>query len=375
VAGSAACGSSAAPSGSKPDIKVGVILPVSGANAQPGNDILSGIKMYADDVNKAGGLLGGRKLALSIEDDASIPATGVSAAQKLIDADKVVAIIGAYNSAVCAAVQQVAERAKVPEITTSCALDSLTTSGFKYFFRPSILNSQQGAALSDYLVNTLGKKRGAMLFSNDSFGQGLDQIVTQQFAKYGAQIVDHQGYAPGKTDFRPTLTRIASEHVDVIITPAVITDAAIMVRQAADLGIPATAFYGLGTWDDPSMVQLANGKQVGASFMSPYSTKDTANPAGQKFASEYRALFNKEPSQSQAQGYTAMTMLVAGLKKANTDDPVALRNALAGLKNVATPEGTLTFDANNQAQGLRQVLQQWGADSPTVVKVLVAGTV
>jgi branched-chain amino acid transport system substrate-binding protein len=373
VAASAACGSGPAQSGSKPDIKVGVILPLSGANAQSGNDIMSGINLYVDEVNKAGGLLGGRKLALSIEDDASTPSSGVSAAQLLINDQKVVAIVGPYNSPVCAAVQQVAERAKVPDITTSCALDSLTQGGFKYFFRPSILNSQQGTAISDYLVNSLGKKRGAMLFQNDSFGQGLDQIITQQFVKYGAQIVDHQGYAPGTTDFRSTLTKIASDHVDVIITPALITEASIILRQAADLGIPPTTFYGLSTWDDPSMVKLANGKQVGAYFVTPYSTKDTTNPTGQEFASRYQAQLNKVASQSPAQGYTAMTMLAAGLKKANTDDPVALRNALAGLKNVATPEGTLTFDANNQAQGLHLVLEQWGADTPAVIKVLVAG--
>ena len=148
--------------GGSKTIKVGIVMPITGPNAATTRDHINGMMIVIDDVNNSGGLLGGRQIEVIKEDDRSQPSEGVSAVRKVITQDKVVAVLGNFNSSVCAATRDVTNEFRVPQLPAGCTSDSLPE-GYPYFFRTNTNNSFQTVPFIRWLVRDQGRMRVAIL--------------------------------------------------------------------------------------------------------------------------------------------------------------------------------------------------------------------
>src|SRR5215467_13544286 len=187
----------AAPSFAQAPIKIGVLTPLSPpGDASAGQLIVRGAKMGAEEVNAQGGILGGRKIELVIEDDAGTPEKGVAGLRKLASQDKVVAVVGQFHSSVMEATQDLAEQLKVPIFSTQASAKKLTEKHLTYTFRTHVIDADR-VALWNKWIQQQGFKRVAILAENTDYGIGLAEETKKQFASMGVKaelktiIYDH----------------------------------------------------------------------------------------------------------------------------------------------------------------------------------------
>ncbi len=172
----------ASPAFAQAPIKIGVLTPLSPpGDAGAGQLIVRGAKMGAEEVNAQGGILGGRKIELVIEDDAGTPEKGVAGLRKLSAQDKVVAVIGQFHSSVMEATQDLAEQLKVPIFSTQASAKKLTEKHLTYTFRTHVIDPDR-VALWNKWITQQGFKRVAILAENTDYGIGLVEETKKQFA-------------------------------------------------------------------------------------------------------------------------------------------------------------------------------------------------
>lgn len=346
--GASGSSSSSGSSGSGTVYKVGVVFPVSGPNAFVGEENINAIKLAVEEVNASGRLPNGGKLELVIRDDESTPNVGVSAVQRLINEDKVIAILGPFNSNVAAAVAPIANEAEVPMLVAGATADPLTEQGYRYFFRANDNNRQQGTFFMQFVTNQLQWKRVVMIHQQTDWGDGLAQLVREAVEDSGGTVVDTLSYTPGTTNFLSLVTRLSGLEFDGVVTAALNDEMAPLLRQATQTGISGDRFAAFGI-DPAELVRLvgdaANGVYI-ASYFDPVAPQ---NEVAERFVEQYEAAYGRLPTAFAGQAYNATTMLVAAIEKAGSYDPKEIGAALHELEDVPSVFGPLTFDDNGQA--------------------------
>ena len=285
------CGSS-----SSDTIKIGIIMPITGANASTTRDHINGMMIAIDDINNSGGLLGGKKIEVIQEDDRSTPSDGVSAVRKLITQDKVVAILGNFNSSVCAATRDVTNEYKIPQIVAGCSKDDLVT-GYPFLFRANSNNTLQTEPFIRWFVKDQGKKRVAILFENTDWGRNLNDVVAKVVKENGGDVPIQESFNPGDTDFLPTLTKIKDVDPDLIISPALVTEAAIIARQAKELDIDRSLFAGWGGWAQTDIHKLSDGAEEGSMFVDFFPVTDPQTPVEEYLVEQIQKRYPDTPPQ------------------------------------------------------------------------------
>ena len=347
----------AAPAKSGGVIKIGVIGPLSGTYAYTGQSIANGVKLAAKEANAEGGFPGGAQVELLVGDDRGTPAEAVALAQKYVNEDKVAAIVGPFNSATTAAVKDILLKAKVRHASTGAAADDLTAKDFDYYFRPHMYNALQSTQFAKYIVQTLEKKRLGIIFENNDWGKGLDSSMSRLFTEMGAQMVAREGFNTGTTDFTAALTKIKGANPDAIIAIALITDAAVITKQAAELGITGDNIIGLGSFDQDKLYELVGPLTNGIKFMMWYAPEHPEIKAAKVFADAYQKEYNSIPDSFAAQGYTAAKSILLGIKNAGSTDGTAIRDAILKL-DFESPIGRITFGPDHNARA-SVFMAQW----------------
>jgi branched-chain amino acid transport system substrate-binding protein len=328
------------------EIKVGVIMPITGPNAFVGEETTNSWKLIVDQANKSGKLPG--QIKLYIEDDRSIPTDGVAAAQKLVTRTKVVAILGPFNSAVAGPVTDYTEKAKIPVILGGAASDFLLQRGYKFIFRALGNNSMQGEQFPRFLVQQRGLNRLVIIHQQTDWGNGLRDLTRQNVEKIGGSIVATYGYEPGATDFYSLLTRVKGQQFDGIVTAALSTELGVLVRQAGELGIPGSKFAAYAA-DTGKLWELAGKASDGVLVCFNFDATAPKYDNGKKLVRDYQAAYGRMPTLFAAQGWVTGTMLVAGLEKVKTIDSEEIATVLHNLKGVPTAYGPLTFGPTGEA--------------------------
>ena len=197
-------------------IKIGVYLPLTGQNAFGGQLELEGIQL----AHKLKPTVLDRPVELVVVDNKSDKVEAANAVKRLTEHEKVLAIIGTYGSSLAMAGGEVAERAKVPVIGTSCT-NPLVTQGKKYYFRACFIDPYQGAAAATYAYKNLGYKKAAVLtdVAND-YAVGLSNFFKKTFKKIGGELVADMKYSSGDQDFTAQLTELISKKPDIVFMPA-----------------------------------------------------------------------------------------------------------------------------------------------------------
>ena len=303
--------------------------------------------MAADEINQAGGI-NTRRIDVVIEDDRGSPEQAAKLAGKLIDQDKVVAIVAGGTSGNSRAAAPKAQSSHIPLISPSSTDPAVTEVG-DYIFRACYVDAFQGEVMARFAINNLKAQKAAILFDfNSSYARGLMEYFEISFAKLGGQIVAKPSYMQGDSDFKGQLSSIRAAEPDVIYVPGYYGDVAIIAKQARAIGIKQPLLGGDG-WDAPELWQLGGDALNGCYITSHYSVDDPS-PAIQKFAHEYRQRYgNLSPDAHAALAYDAMRVLIDAITRAGSMDGDKIKAALAHTKDFPGVTGVISMDANRNA--------------------------
>jgi branched-chain amino acid transport system substrate-binding protein len=337
-------------------IKIGVYLPLTGQMAFGGQLELEGVQM----AHKEMPTVLGKKVELFVVDNKSDKVEAANAVKRLIEKEKVVAVIGTYGSSLAMAGGEVAEKAKVPMVGTSCT-NPLVTQGKKFSFRVCFIDPFQGAGAATYAYKDLKLKTAALLvdISND-YSVGLASFFTKSFTKLGGQIVANLKYQAGDQDFTAQLTEIASKKPDVLFIPSYFAEGAIIMKQVKELGAKFQVMGG-DAMDNPQIVEIGGAAVEGfvhTTFPYDPSMKDMS-PMAKKFTENWKKAFpSKEPNVNAALGYDTYLLVLDAIKRAGKAEPAAITKALVATKGFEGVTGSTTINATHDAEkpvGLVQI--------------------
>lgn len=331
-------------------LKIGLIAELTGDLPAVGNSCRDAAVLAVNEINAAGGVaIGARKYALElvIADNASKADQSALAARKLIDQDRVLAIIGPNASLGAVPASSIAESAKCVLITPwstnpKTTLDTKSGQPKKYVFRACYTDPFEGRVLSRFVKDTLKLVRAAVLYDVASEApKSQAELFRSKFTELGGIIVAFETYTTGDRDFSAQLTKIKNAKPDIIFLPAYYSDVPLVVQQAKRLAIPAP-FLGSDAWSSPKLIELSQGAVEGFYFANHYAS-DAGTPVAKTFIASYEKLYGKTPDDVAALTYDAFGLLTRALKDTDTPDRQALRNALARIPHYEGVTGTMQF--------------------------------
>jgi branched-chain amino acid transport system substrate-binding protein len=347
-------------------IKVGVYGDMTGQTASFGQSTKNGIQLAVDEINAAGGV-GGKKIVLVIEDDQGQPQQATTVMQKMINQDKVQAVLGEVASTNSLAAAPVAQAAKIPMITPSSTNPKVTEVG-DYISRVCFIDPFQGSAMAKFAAKTLNAKTAAILGDvNSDYSKGLTQFFEEEFTKQGGKVLTKEAYTQNDPDFKAQLTKIRNLNPDVIYVPGYYSQVGIVARQARELGMNQPLLGGDG-WDSPELFKLGGAALKNAYITNHYSADNPA-PEIQNFVKAYQAKFNVVPDSLAALAYDAAKVLGDAIKRAGgAGDSAKLKDAINATKEFAGVTGKITLDASRNAVKPAVVLEINPAESKFVFK-------
>lgn len=326
-------------------IKMGTVLRLS-IGAEHGIPSRRGVEMAVDEVNKAGGI-NGRKVELIVEDEKDSPAAAVNAVQKLINVDKVVAIVGPMTSGSMMAAGKIADNAKVVAISPTATTPKLSGYGASLCRGCSRID-RQAEVLVKYVAENWKPKTVGIFFSNEPYGKGCAQLFGQFFEKNGIKVVATESFNRGARDFKAELTKIKAANPDMLFIPGYTPETAPAAAQARQIGMNQKILGVYGDMD-PVYIQLAGkaaeGHVIGGEYDEGYDT-----PRNKAFKKNYEEVVkkNKDPYNIMfaALHYDAARVLLEGMKK-NGPTSEGIRKFLKEVKDFDGVTGKLSFDENN----------------------------
>ena len=328
-------------------IKIGVVGPHSGPAAFDGQSNLIGAQVAADEINNAGGLLGGRKIEIVPADSRGIPAEAVSAYRKVVTQDKVVAVDCCWFSSSTIAAHPTIEELKVPATTGIAFLPDAKETKLTYLFKFA-QTPRMESRFVDYWVKNLNIKRVAFLARNDDWGRASSGVYQARLKELGGTVLSSDFYAPGEKDFYSHLTKIKALNPEGINVVDISATAATQVKQMAELGLSAKPLGSDGPITD-AFIRLAGKASEGIPLVVRYgATLDT--PRNKAFVAAFRAKRNGEdPDQYAQAGYDSIHLHAEAIKRAGSTDPAKIREALTKSDYVSVAGSPIRFDERQQA--------------------------
>ena len=328
-------------------LKIGYFGDLTGPTYNFGQSAMNGVLMAAAQINQYGGI-NNRQIDVVIQDDRGSAEEAARLAGKLIEKDKVVAIIAGGVSGNSRAAAPKAQWSHIPLISPSSTDPAVTQTG-DYIFRACFVDSFQGEVMASFAAEKLKVKKAAILFDiNSAYGRGLTEYFETSFRKLGGEIVNKQSYTQGDSDFKGQLSSIKAAEPDVIYIPGYYLEVALIAKQARALGLTQPLLGGDG-WDAPELWQLG-GDALNGSYISTHYSPDDPSPKIQEFVHEYKQRYqNLVPDAHAALAYDATLLLFDAIKRAGTTDGPQLRDALASTKNFDGVTGLISMDENRNA--------------------------
>ncbi len=319
-------------------IKIGFFAPITGPAAADGASAQHAVELAVREVNAAGGIKG-KKVELIVYDDRFSPQEAVAIANKLIEKDQVVGVVSGSYSGPTRVTAPIFAKAGVPMVAGYAVHPDVTKSGDSNF-RNGYLGEVEGGAAGEYAVKVLKSKSPAVIYMDNDFGREISAGFIKRAEKLGAKVVAQQVYKfPGEKDFRPFLTRIKDAKPDLIFAAGYYNEAALIVRQAKELGITVQILAEEG-FDSPKFIELA-GKDAEGVIIATNLDRDDPRPVVQNFLKNYKQAYNIDPDMVGASSYDAFMILVNAIERAGTDRKAVIK-ALMETKDYNGLTGRLT---------------------------------
>ncbi|HUK51749.1 MAG TPA: amino acid ABC transporter substrate-binding protein [Candidatus Binatia bacterium] len=355
------------------DIPVGVVLPITGKEARPGQYQREGIELAIKQINDAGGIFVkslNKKLPVRevFYDDGSESARSASLTERAMSSDNVVAVIGGYSTALGEAESVMPDRYKTPWITPGAAATSIFSRGYQYTF--GTLSSIENLGLTTgqflgWLVDQNKLKKGLKIaLAVENTDHGVDYVAGIQ-----KWIAEHPGYFtvvfnekfdyPGATDFSGLLQKVKNSHADIFLSDAHLPDYLTMQRQYLQSGM-YHQMISYGARGPEADARKAMGSGIDYIFAAIWWSKDLTYPQVKKFNTDYQAFTGHAPdSWYAATSYDAMRMLAQSIERAGKLDKTAIRDQLRSgeLKNSILPTQVLKFGKTGQVSNPFVIVQ------------------
>jgi len=333
-----------APAAAPETVKVGWFGALSGDQAVWGTAERNGVQLMIEKINAAGGILG-KQIEFVNYDDKGDQLEAVNVVKRLIQEDKVVAVIGSNSSGRNIAVAPIGEEAHVAIISTYATNPKVTQPTAdtlnKYTFRVCFTDPYQGAVLANFAFSELKATKAAVLYEISSdYSVGVRDYFKQEWAKLGGELVADEAFKTGDVEFRAQLTKIKDVAPDVIVMPFLYKEVALATKQARDLGITAT-FLGADGWPSSELLKMA-GPAVEGSYLTDHT--DVNMPQVQDWRTEYKARFGKDFEVNAIMAHDAVLVLKAAIEKAGSFDPEKIAAALTDMDPVEGYTGNIKLD-------------------------------
>ncbi len=334
----------------KPVLRLGLVAELTGDIPAVGASCQNAARMAVDEINAAGGVtVAGRAYALEliVEDNGGKADQSVSAAQKLISMNRVLALIGPNASRYAIPVSEIAESSRTPMITPwatspKATINARTGQSKKYVFRACFEDSFQGQAMARFVFETLKARKAAVLYDVASeYNKGIAEYFKLSYEKMGGTVCAFETYTTGDKDFSAQMTKIRESAPEVIFLPNYYSEVPLQIQQARRLGITAP-FVGSDSWGSEELIKLAGADCEGCYFSTHYAP-DRSSPEASRFIAAYRTRYGQTPDDVAALTYDAFGILRGALEKASAPEREPLREALAGLARYEGVTGSLRY--------------------------------
>jgi branched-chain amino acid transport system substrate-binding protein len=330
-------------------IKVGWIGPLTADGATIGQSAKDAVDLAMSEINATGGI-NGRQVQMIYEDGKCNGKDAVSAASKLINIDKVNVILGGLCSGETMAIAEQARKAEVTLISGCSSNPSITGMGV---IRVVPTDSYQGTYAADYIYNTLGKRKVAIMAQQNDWAIGLRGAFVKEFTKLGGEIVVDESFDATVRDFKTSLTKIKSANPDLFYFLGYAESTIPALKQIKDMGIEVTLFGG-DTWTDPSIIQKA-GKYTEGIMYTGLTSK-----INESFVAKMKAKTGgSEIGECSAPSYDAANILAQAMAKTGTTEYSSLRKALLATDyKDGAYLSEIRFDSNGDLIGAAAVVKK-----------------
>ena len=372
---------------------VGVVLPLSGRYAPFGELVKQGIQLAVEN--------SGASVQVFYQDSGADPQVAADAVRRLVQAQRVMAVIGPLTGDAAMLAVPEAEKARVPIITLSYR-DGLPQLG-QYVFRNSLTPQQQVEALADYAIDELGLNSYAILYPANKMGQHYAHLFQQAIEERGGDLEQQRSYPESSTDFRRQLLLMKGEDPDApqdeepevdepeealveeeepipgwpnvdfeaLFIPDYADNVALIAPQIAYYGIENVQLLGINGWNSPQLIDQA-GRYIRGSIISDGFFAQSPDAVVKEFVEKYQQRFGEVPSILEAQGYDSIRILLTILNQEAITTPQQLQQELLKVDDFNGVTGLQGFDAWGEAQrtlfmlkfGRKQLWQLRGLPEP-----------
>lgn len=320
-------------------IRIGVILPLSGPEKVYGQAALDGMELAVREINRRGGI-DNRKVQLCIYNSSGNPQKAAQIARDAIENDNITGIVGAYSSNEALQIKLVAEELGVPYVANMATHESLVRDA-EYTFQSTLNDEIQGAALAYYIAFKRKLLKPAIMINTDPvfvYPRDLGRKTAQAWADFSGREPLLMSYSVNQKSFAVQIKKCIYEDVDVIVLPAYPECAERFILEARRLNYKG-AFAGTDTYDNPALT--ASEKDLGDCFFStPYYLQNKSE-TNQKFVSLMQENYKRLPGCAEAMGYDGINFMLKGLRQAYTPEEVAMN--LRKMRSFDSVSGTMEF--------------------------------
>jgi len=351
-------------------VKVGAIYPLSGNAASAGNYSKAAIELAVEIVNNdhpelkdlplaaGSGLpgLGGARIDVVFADNQGTPAAGQNQALRLISEEKVVALIGAYQSGITVTTSAMAERHGIPFVNPESVAANLTERGFKWFFRATPVAGDFASAYSEFLKEqkAAGQKVSsiAVVNENTEYGNSVASVIREVFAKEGHNVTQVIPYSANTTDVQPQVLQLKEKNPDVVIFISYTSDAILYAKTMKDLNWkPAIMIADNAGFNDPSFVSTSGALVEGLVNRSSFAPGKPGTLSA-LVNDIYKKKTNVDLDDASARAMQGMLILADAINRAGSTDAAKIQAALRATdlkaNQVVTGYNGVKFDEKGQ---------------------------
>lgn len=340
------------------EVKIAVAGPFTGPNAAFGEQMWRGAEQAAKDINAKGGV-NGDTIVMVKGDDACDPKQARSVASRLVDADKVVAVIGHFCSSSTIPASEVYAEAGVLNITPGSTNPKVTDRKLPTVFRTCGRDDQQGSVAAEFIVHRLKAKKVAVIHDKDTYGQGIADAMKARLGQLGGKEVIYEGITRGEKDFNALVTKLKGLGVDAVYFGGLHSEAGPLVRQMREQGVGAPFVSGDGIVSQ-EMVVSAGGAQFVKGVYMTFGADSRKIPQGKAVVEKFR-VSGYEPEGYTLYSYATLQAVAAALEATRSTDGEKLAQWLRA-NTVQTVMGPKSWDAKGDLKVSDYVMYQWKDD-------------
>jgi branched-chain amino acid transport system substrate-binding protein len=327
-------------------IKIGALVPFSGANAEYGPEMLNAARLAADDLNASGGVLG-RRIEIVSEDDGCDAQTAAAGAEKLL-ASGIVGVAGGFCSGAVIPATEMLDPHGIPYVSAFATNPAVTERGLRTVFRVVGRDDRLASFAVRFLAGPGGTKKLALLHDNSVYAKGLAELIrsANDDLKLGMQIVFFDAVTPGQPDYSSVLTAIKASGADTLYFTGYPAEAGVIVRQTRALALPFRVTGG-DTICVPSVISAAGAAAEG--LVSTIAPLPEFLPSAGAFVQAYTERFGRAPGAYSVYEYDAVRVLANAIFWAGSTDPKDIVEALRTNRYQGLM-GEISFDAKGDRQ-------------------------